>query len=75
MPLTLSFAPKEEKMERQSKQYQGYFLAAGLGAIGGGILVAVVTKAIPKMMSRMMAGMMENMMATMGEGECNPVDI
>lgn len=62
-------------MERKSNQYQGYILAAGLGAIGGGFLIAVVTKAIPKMMSMMMAGMMEKMMAEMGEGECNPADI
>lgn len=62
-------------MERNRSQYQGYLLAAGLGAIGGGLLIAVVTKAIPNMMSRMMAGMMQNMMAEMGEGECNPVDI
>lgn len=62
-------------MVRKSSQYQGYFLAAGLGAIGGGLLIAVVTKAMPKMMSRMMAGMMQNMMAEMGGGECNPVDI
>ena len=62
-------------MERKSTQYQGYFLAVGLGAIGGGLLIAVATRAIPKMMSKMMAGMMENMMAQMGEGDCDPADI
>ncbi len=58
-------------MERKGTQYQGYFLAAGLGAVGGGLLIAVATRAIPKMM----AGMMENMMAQMGEGDCDPADI
>jgi CheY-specific phosphatase CheX len=43
-----------------------------LGAIGGGLVVAVATKAIPKMMSQMMAGMMQNMMAQMGEAGCDP---
>jgi hypothetical protein len=62
-------------MERKGTQYQGYFLAAGLGAVGGGLLIAVATRAIPKMMSKMMAGMMENMMAQMGEGDCDPADI
>ena len=62
-------------MERKSAQNQGYFLAAGLGAIGGGLLSAVATRAIPKMMSKLMTGMMENMMAQMGEGDCDPADI
>lgn len=62
-------------MESKDTQYSGFILAAGLGAIGGGLLVAVATRAIPKMMSKMMAGMMQNMMAQMGEGDCNPADI
>jgi len=49
-----------------------YFLTAILGAIGGGIIVAVATRAIPKMMSQMMAGMMQNMMAQEG---CNPMEM
>ncbi len=57
------------------KKFGGYILAVILGALGGGFLVAAVTKAIPKMMSKMMAGMMENMMAQMGEGDCDPVDM
>jgi hypothetical protein len=55
--------------------YREYIFAASLGAIGGGIIVAMVTRAIPKMMSKIMAGMMQNMMAQMTEGECEPVDI
>ena len=58
-------------MERKQSQFTGYLLAASLGAIGGGLLVAAITKAIPKMMSQMMAGMM----AEMGAGECNPAEI
>ena len=57
------------------KKFAGYIMAVALGALGGGFLVAVVTKAIPKMMSKMMAGMMENMMSQMGEGDCDPVDM
>lgn len=52
-----------------------YIFAASLGAIGGGIIVAIATRAIPKMMSKIKAGMMQNMMAQMTEGECKPVDI
>ena len=50
---------------------KGYILAAALGIIGGGAIVAIATKAIPRMMS----GMMQNMMARMAEGGCNPADI
>jgi hypothetical protein len=46
-----------------------------LGALGGGILIALVTKAIPRMMNKMMSGMMENMMSQMGEGNCDPAEI
>jgi len=57
-------------MERKQSQYTGYILAASLGAIGGGILVAAITKTIPKMMSQMMTGMM----AQMGEEDCDPAE-
>lgn len=42
-------------------------LAFVLGAIGGGLVVAVATKAIPKMMSEVMPRMMHNIMSEMGE--------
>ena len=35
-----------------------YVFVAALGAIGGGLVVAVATKALPKMMSSMMSKMM-----------------
>jgi hypothetical protein len=66
---------RRNAMDRKNSQFQGFVLAAGLGAVGGGLLVAIVTKAIPRMMSKMMSGMMENMMSQMGAGECDPVDI
>ncbi len=54
---------------------RGYVIAALLGAIGGGIIVALATRAIPKMMSQMMAQMMPKMMAQMGEGDCGPAEM
>ena len=48
-----------------------YILATLLGAIGGGLAVAIATKAVP----RMMAGMMRTMMAQMGEGDCDPAEM
>ncbi len=59
-------------MDKPSSHTRGYFLAAGLGALGGGLLVILATRAIPKMMSQMMAGMMQNMTSQMGEGGCTP---
>jgi hypothetical protein len=50
---------------------KGYALAVILGAVGGGLLVAIATKAIPKMMS----GMMQNMMMKMGKNGFNPGEL
>ena len=58
-------------MHNKSAHNRGYVLAILLGAIGGGLVVAVATKAIPKMMSEMM----RNMMAQMGEGGCDPAEM
>ena len=55
-----------------SSQTRGYFLAAALGALGGGLLVIWATRAIPKMMSQMMAGMMQNTMSQMSKEGCTP---
>ena len=52
-----------------------YVLVAILGAIGGGLLVALATRAIPKIMSKMMSGMMQNMMGQMKESGCNPAEM
>jgi hypothetical protein len=53
----------------------GFVLVAALGAIGGGLVVALATKAIPRMMSEMMPRMMQNMMAHMGEDGFNPAEM
>lgn len=50
-------------------------LAGILGAIGGGLLVAIATRALPKMMSRMMSGMMQNMIGQMRESGVNPAEM
>jgi CheY-specific phosphatase CheX len=55
--------------------YRGYIIATILGAVGGGLIVALLTRAIPKIMSQMMAGMMQNMMAQMNEEGCNPAEM
>ena len=62
-------------MDNNQHSWGGYALAALLGAIGGGLVVAVVTQAIPKMMSQIMAGMMQTMMSRMREGGCNPAEM
>ena len=49
--------------------------AAGLGALGGGVVAILVTRAIPRMMSRLIAGMMQNMMAQMKESGCSSPEI
>jgi hypothetical protein len=52
-----------------------YVLATLLGALAGGLLVAMATRAVPRMMSGTMAKMMENMAARMGDGGGAPSDI
>ena len=62
-------------MNNTDSQRVNYFLAASLGAIGGGIFVLVATRALPRVMSQMMTGMMRNMMSQMGEEGCDPSEI
>ena len=57
-------------MEQKKYPFSGYILAAGMGAVCGGILVAAFTRAVPKMMSQMMA----SMMAEISSGECDPAE-
>lgn len=57
-------------MKNKNTQFSGYVLAASLGEVGGGLLVAAVTRAIPKMMTQFMT----RMMAEMREGECDPAE-
>lgn len=62
-------------MEKFDPDRKKYLLAASLGAVGGGLFVALATRAIPRMMSQMMSGMMRNMMAQMGEAGCDPAEM
>ena len=54
---------------------RGYAVAALLGAIGGGLVVALATRAIPRMMSEMMTNMMQSRMAQMETGGCSPAEM
>lgn len=62
-------------MDSTESNYKGYLFAAGLGVLGGAVLLAYATRAIPKMMSKMMAGMMQTMMSQMEANECDPSEI
>ena len=55
-------------MSSNGKKYAVVF---GLGAVGGGLLIAWATGAIPKMMS----GMMEKMMSRMQAEGCDPKEM
>jgi hypothetical protein len=50
---------------------RAYALAAVLGAVVGGSVALVVTRAIPKMMCQMIG----IMMAQMGEAGCSPAEM
>ena len=54
---------------------QKMILAAGLGALGGGIAVLLMTRAIPKVMEQMREGMMQNMLEKMKERGCTPSEM
>ena len=58
-------------MDNTGSQTKGYVLAALLGALGGGLAVAVATNAIPRMICQMMQGMM----AHMEEGALSPAEM
>ena len=62
-------------MNKMSEQTKGYAAAFLLGAAGGGLLVALGTRAIPRMMSRLMSGTMQEMMSRMGENGCDPAEM
>jgi hypothetical protein len=55
-------------MNKTRSTMRGYLLAVILGALGGGLLVAIAAKALPRMMS----GMMQNMMMQMKKDGFNP---
>ncbi len=59
-------------MSYPDSHLKGYTVAALLGAIGGGLAVALATRAIPKIMTRVLADMTQNMMAQMQAGSGTP---
>lgn len=61
-------------MYRPRAQTYSILLAALLGALGGGLLVAWVGKLVPRILSQAMRGMMQTMMAKMKESGCSPED-
>ena len=62
-------------MDKTDSNTKKYILVAFLGAVSGGLVVAIATRAVPKMMSQIMSGMMQNMMSQMGEGGCDPAEM
>ncbi len=59
-------------MRSLKKSYLG---VAAVGALGGGVAVALATRAIPTLAKRVMpemCGMMRKMMVEMGESGCDP---
>lgn len=62
-------------MHHTDSSVKGYVVAAALGAVGGGLVVALATRAIPKMMSQMMANTMQSMMTQIGDTGCNPAEM
>ncbi len=65
-------------MQHSNSSKRGYILAAVAGAVGGGIAVALVTKAIPRMVSQMMNEMSKMphlMMEKMKSEGINPAEM
>ncbi len=54
-------------MRNSNTSKRGYILAAVVGALGGGIAVALVTKAIPRLVSQIMNEMMSKVPRLMAE--------
>ncbi len=54
-------------MQHSNSSKRGYILAAFAGALGGGIAVALVTKAVPRLVSQIMNEMMSKMPPLMME--------
>ena len=62
-------------MSKQSVDRRHYLVAVILGAVAGGIVVAIATKAIPKIMSHMMSEMPQKMMVQMKAEGINPAEM
>jgi hypothetical protein len=68
-----------KQMRGSNSHFTGYVVAAVLGAIGGGLVVAFTMRVIPnlmtEMMNRMMSGMMQNMMSRMQAEGVDPEEM
>ncbi len=62
-------------MNTLSSTNRNLILAAGLGAIFGGVAVLLATRAVPKMMAQMQQGMMQHMIGMMKDGGCSPSEM
>ncbi len=62
-------------MDNLSSANRNVILAAGMGAVFGGIAVLLATRAIPKMVTQMQQGMMQRMMGMMKEHGANPSEM
>jgi hypothetical protein len=62
-------------MNTRISPLKGYLLAAMIGAVGGGLLVALATKAVPIAMSKMMSGMMLQMMGQIRKNGFDPTEM
>lgn len=62
-------------MNFSDSHIKGYLIATFAGAVGGGLLTLVTTKALPKIMSQVMSSMMKNMMSRISEGSCQPEEM
>ena len=62
-------------MEKVGSDRGRLVLAALLGAVGGGLAVAIATRALPRLIGSIMSHMMQNRSSQMGEGGCSPADI
>jgi hypothetical protein len=58
-------------MSERGCNLRKYMVATAVGAVSGGILAALASRALPKMM----AGMIRNMMAMMGGEGCSPAEM
>lgn len=66
-------------MRDSNSHLRGYVVAAVLGAISGGLVVAFTMRVIPNLMSgmmnRIMSGMMQNMMSRMQAEGVDPEEM
>jgi hypothetical protein len=62
-------------MDTTISHKRNLLIAAILGAIGGGFVVAITTRAVSKIMQQIMPALMSGMMKQMGESGCNPQEI